>query len=52
MMDHDKAGRGEVQGDAKLTQQSKQEGKGGRWIAILDGPTYLGKTPVGSQKKS
>jgi hypothetical protein len=28
-MDHDKAGRGAVQGDAKLTQQSKREGKGG-----------------------
>jgi hypothetical protein len=26
-MDHDKAGRGVVQGDVKLTQQSKQEGK-------------------------
>jgi hypothetical protein len=28
-MDHDKAGRGAVQGDAKLAQQSKREGKGG-----------------------
>jgi hypothetical protein len=30
-MDHDEAGggRGVVQGDAKLTQQSKQEGNGG-----------------------
>ncbi len=29
MMDHDEAERGAVQGDAKLTQQLKMEGKGG-----------------------
>jgi hypothetical protein len=28
-MDHDEAERGAVQGDAKLTQQSKQEGQDG-----------------------
>jgi hypothetical protein len=28
-MDHDEAERGVVQEDAELTQQSKQEGKGG-----------------------
>ncbi len=27
-------------------------GDGGRWIIFLDGPTYLGKIPVGSNKKT
>jgi hypothetical protein len=26
-------------------------GKSERWIIFLDGPTYLGKIPVGSKKK-